>query len=141
MKFLLLATASIFLIGCKTKSNESTTKLIKSINVSKEEPFESFIKKFSCDSTFQNNHIKFPILLIAEDDSGESEQSYIEQKDWGFSDLTKLKKPKYIQTLKKISSLEYLLIFQIEDTGVYIIYTFRKQENGWILIKITDAGD
>lgn len=141
MKLLHVTLMSIFLFSCNTKSNESKVKLPKYYEIKDEEQFEPFLLKFGRDSIFQINHIKFPILSINETENNKPIQNYIQQKDWGFFDLSKLKKPKYIQTLKKISDFEYQVIFQVEDTGVYIIYTFKKNANLWMLTQITDESD
>jgi hypothetical protein len=138
MRFSYLLTILIAVTNCSSHSQESNqAKITNNLNV-KEELFNDFLKKFSKDSVFQNSRIKFPLLSESEDDSGKSEKNFIQQKDWGFSDLTKLRKPKYIQSVKEITKYEYHLILQVEDTGVYVIYVFKKDKNKWILSQIID---
>jgi hypothetical protein len=127
----------MILWGCESKPQ---TKTIKEKVSNYIEPFDTFLTKFSSDSTFQNSRIKFP-LLSKTDDGEDSEQNFISQKEWGFSDLTKLKSPKYILTKEKISDKEYHLTFQIQDTGVHVIYVFNQEHFKWVLSSITDNGD
>ncbi|UTA66525.1 DUF4348 domain-containing protein [Emticicia sp. 21SJ11W-3] len=104
----------------------------------KEESFDDFFHRFSRDSVYQNSRIKFPLLVII-DDIDEKEQKLITQKDWGFFDIAKLSKPKYIQTVEKINSQEYHLTIQMEDTGVYVVYVFKREKNSWMLTQMIDS--
>lgn len=140
MKFFFSLILFAIILSCNNHSQESSKKIINN-NLNKEESFSDFLNHFGKDSVFQNSRIEFPLLSMSEDDSGETEQNLIQQKDWGFSDLSKLQKPKYIQSIKNINKQEYHLIFQIEDTGVHVVYIFKKQKNKWMLTQITDNSD
>jgi Domain of unknown function (DUF4348) len=127
----------MFLGGCESKPQK---KAIKENEIDSAESFDTFLTKFSSDSIFQNSRIKFP-LLSKIDDGELGEQNFISQKEWGFSDLTKFKSPKYNLTKEKINDKEYHLTFQIQDTGVHVIYVFVKENSKWVLTTIIDNGE
>ncbi|PLK44822.1 DUF4348 domain-containing protein [Emticicia sp. TH156] len=138
MRFVLLLLVFIISMSCNNQSKESANKIVsKGMNL-KEESFDDFFHSFSRDSVFQNSRIKFPLLVII-DDIDEKEQKLITQKDWGFFGIAKLSKPKYIQTVEKINSQEYHLTIQMEDTGVYVVYVFKREKNSWMLTQMIDS--
>ncbi len=139
MKYLFLIIFTIIITCCESKKNQPS----KLSNNRVEENFEIFLNKFSSDSIFQIQRVKFPLLSKTDDrESGQRDQSIIQQKDWIFSNFTKLKTiPKYVISHKKINTNEYHLIFQIEDTGVNVTYVFKNEQGNWFLILINDDSD
>lgn len=119
----------------KTNNVKDTTNVVVR---QEKENFDIFFDQFRRDSVFQNDRIIFPLInLLLNTDTMLYEERLLNQKEWGFVDLTKLPK-NYLERITKLSDDEYIYNIQIEDTGVYVNYIFKIYNNKWFLVKIKD---
>ena len=98
--------------------------------------------KFSSDSTFQKNHIKFPLKTVINGYNFEESDSiyYQTEQTWKYVNLNKRKV--YGNAIDcKIDSLSNSVTLLGIDTGVKLIYHFRKVDNTWFLVQIEDLSN
>lgn len=105
------------------------------------ENFDEFFTKFSGDSAFQVNRIKFPLEKEGlSDDLMEEEKSKIAKKDWGYIPFFGAQEY-YIQISSREeeaeTGLRYLEFKGIEN-GIYVCYEFKLVKNKWYLVKWID---
>lgn len=146
---ILILVMSVFLFTCcmnkssKIESNnKSKTDSIVISSANHEVSFKSFIDKFSSDSTFQKNHIKFPLKTVINGYNFEESDSiyYQTEQTWKYVNLNKRKV--YVNAIDcKIDSLSNSVTLLGIDTGVKLIYHFRKVDNTWFLVQIEDSSN
>ena len=105
------------------------------------EAFNSFFFQFKKSKSFQLERTLFPIKVIHEasiSESGNLETLLITKKNWEFSDFSASKNRNLKISQVRNSSNNYTVIFQIEDTGFYLRYFFKKLNGKWFLYKIRD---
>lgn len=124
----------------KTNNVKDTTNVVVR---QEKENFYIFFDQFRRDSVFQNDRIIFPlIVLLLKTDVEEFntelyDERMLNQKEWGFVDLSELPK-NYLERITKLSDDEYNYNIQIDGTGVYVNYIFKIYNNKWFLVKIKD---
>jgi len=112
---------------------------IDSIKDTPDYEFILFLIKFSEDSVFQINHTAFPIPNYYADSDNEYETVYnsIQLKNWKYIDLIKHLDKLLVFDLKNNSDYRNIFFRGIEN-GIFVKYTFNKQDGEWKLIKLED---
>lgn len=132
----ILLIITYLLIGCGSdKSQMESGEKVNNVH-SKEENFESFLKKFSSDKDFQFSRIQFPVNnKVYNTDTGQFENLFIPKADWTFSNFNnKL----YSKKVTEENAKKFILNIQIDDTGVHIDYIFELINGEWFLTAIID---
>lgn len=115
---------------------------MKTIEANKHIDYEfiDFITQFSKDSLFQMEHIQFPLIEISleEIDSDYEEiQRNISIADWRYIPI--LIGEKEIQLFPNKDNKEYkTILYRGTDSGMTIIYEFRKIDSIWKLVRVLD---
>lgn len=106
--------------------------------------FSDFIKRFTTDSVFQINHVKFPLEDVAieldEDNNDSASTSYIKKSEWKFYSF----KDTICDGIKLEHQFDTINFTCTElgiDTGVRIDYYFEKKGAQWFLTKIVDVSN
>lgn len=105
------------------------------------EAFDTFFTQFKKSKSFQIERILFPVKVIHNEfstESGKTEIFFISKVKWDFSDFSTSMNKKLFITQKSIPPNNHNVIFQIEDTGVYVQYLFKNQNGKWFLYEIRD---
>ncbi|WP_066627988.1 DUF4348 domain-containing protein [Labilibacter marinus] len=105
--------------------------------------FNNFLELFSSDSTFQLNHILFPLKFTSIDMEEDEFIDLIKKEDWKFLQLGNNSETKNRNTNSHQQSIELgvdkakILIRGI-DNGISIDFVFEKRNGNWILIEWND---
>ncbi len=106
--------------------------------------FSDFIKRFTTDSVFQINHVKFPlkdvVIELDEDNNDSASTSYIKKSEWKFYSF----KDTICDGIKLEHQFDTINFTCTEfgvDTGVRIDYYFEKSGAQWFLTKIVDSSN
>ncbi len=106
------------------------------------ENFDEFYKKMSTDSVFQKSRILFPLKAFESIDDYEQDnkkekfiENIIESGSWSFN---RFDKNKFIIKINKNNN-DYVINFQIVDTGFYLDYYYKIKNKKWYLYKIVDT--
>ncbi len=112
---------------------------IDSINDVPDYEFILFLTKFSEDSIFQIAHTVFPMpnYYADSDNDFETVNGSMQLKDWKHIDLIKHLDKLLIFDLKNNSDYRNIFFRGIEN-GIFVKYTFNKQNGEWKLIKLED---
>ena len=137
----------LFLLSCGTKPTESITidQEKDSLTISKnddQEDFNEFFKKFTTDSLFQIERVKFPweLEMYIEDGLGVEETS---KDDWRFSTFyyetgyASRQEDAYTQEIKSYGDTVKLELRGI-DNGIHIDYEFATDKGKWMLVSGKD---
>jgi hypothetical protein len=120
-------------IACKGKETKKEPIMNNTQVLS--EDFNSFISRFSKNKEFQKNRIKFPLKNKQLDiETNEYFIQTIQKKDWIYFDMSA---KKFIKKVQKMNE-KYVIIIQLEGTGVNVSYFFEKNKNLWYLTSIVD---
>lgn len=149
MKYRVLSILSIsilFLASCMDNTKETASKnitdneqiYVKSENYS----FSEFVKRFTTDSVFQINHVKFPLkeVSLGVDAKDSDSTFYIKKSKWKFYSF----KDTICDGIKLEHQFDTINFTCTElgiDTGVRIDYYFEKSGTQWFLTKIVDASN
>lgn len=151
MKYRFLSILSIpllFITSCMDNTKETISSSITNNernNIKSESyNFGDFAKRFTTDSVFQINHIKFPLedvsIELDEENNDNTSTSYIKKSEWKYYsfpdtiyDGIKLEHP--------IDTTNFTYTELGVDTGVRIDYYFEKIGTQWLLIKIEDSSN
>ncbi len=138
MKYFSVIIITFLLISCKNKTVAATDECYTD--------FEDFFEKFSTDSIYQKNHVKFPLKSTYLNSGGdyELESKAIPEKDYLFIDFEKHK-------AAKNNEFEAFKVFT-EKKGDTMFYSYRGIDNGihgdikfvfendcWQLVAIDDS--
>ena len=151
MKKIILLITFYFFYSCKEKNEVSVSKdesrdmkLSTTIDCSSE--FEIFFRKFSQDSIFQKNSVKFPLIKLSYDyeTSEKPVISYLKSsKNYNYTNFSKdseaMEKEYDKYQIEKIRTKNGLIYKRIGyDNGIHISYEFQIIEGCWYLVKIID---
>ena len=142
----ILAIPLLFITSCMDNTKETTPR-----NITDNEPdniksgdynFSDFIKRFTTDSVFQINHVKFPLEEVSLGVDAEDSDStfYIKKSKWKFYSF----KDTICDGIKLEHQFDTINFTCTElgiDTGVRIDYYFEKSGTQWFLTKIVDASN
>lgn len=115
------------------------------ITIEKDLSFNDFLSKFSQDSVYQNENIKFPLKITAfgMDEEGSNDTTlYVKSQEWSFIDFRhgdKWPEPVTITAYKEGDGMA--LKAKGLDTGVLITYYFKKEGDQWKLEYIKDESN
>ena len=100
------------------------------------EDADEFYNQFKLDPIFRSQRVEDPLRYesIQEEDTI---KSFINGFVFTFDELYESKE--VIYTFKKINSHTFVIIEQVEDTGIYLTYVFIIKKNHWYLHKIIDS--
>ncbi len=99
--------------------------------------FINFLKQFSNDSSFQKEHIVFPMPYYHADNDYETLYDSIKYDNWRFIQLESALEN--IMTFNENIDSDYRVIFfRGIENGIHVKYTFKKFGNEWKLIKLED---
>ena len=121
--------------------SQETTKIN---NQNKNEEFESFLYKFSSDSVFQINRIKFPLEYVTLNyDTYEEIKTTIDKKNWRM-DYLFMNEEKRSQIYDNFSlsfkdTDERVFCWHKVENGINVMYFFKRIEGKWYLIKFEDT--
>lgn len=101
------------------------------------EDVDDFFNQFKLDPLFRSQRIEDPISYETISEEDDTVKSLINGFVFTFDELYESKE--VIYTLKKINSHTFIIIQQVEDTGIYIKYVFIIKNNHWYLHKILDS--
>jgi hypothetical protein len=110
-----------------------------------DDDFNRFLEEFSADFQFQLNRIKFPLKTTTFDSELNKEfvvlQSKSKFKQLDFRIVNSNSKFDNWTQNRVVDKLKNSAEVQIRgvDNGIYIDYSFKKINNTWMLIEITDA--
>lgn len=132
---------SLLLLSCATKSTDSTTERVTdSLTVSKTgagEDFDEFFQKFTTDSLFQMDRIKFPFRVIWREEDGET--THETEKDmWTHSTFyyensyASRQIDAYTQDIKQYRD-SVVLEQRGVDNGIHVEYIFMRDNGKWVL--------
>ena len=115
------------------------------INIESENySFSDFIKRFTTDSVFQINHIKFPLKEVSIELDEENHDSMLytntKKSEWKFYSF----KDTICDGIKLEHQFDTINFTCTEfgvDTGVRIDYYFEKSGSQWFLTKIVDSSN
>lgn len=119
----------------KTVAINKPSRVTDIVTNETDKDFDSFFKRFSGDSVFQQARIKFPLKVTMIEDE-ENQVKWIKNKEWVYTDFIHFKSVRLQQ--ERISDKAVKLIFMIEDTGVLIHHYFQKENGKWMLVSIED---
>ena len=140
---------TLFLLSCGTKPTDSTIadKETDSLTISKndQEDFNEFFKKFTTDSLFQIERVKFPwrVLMTTEDGETVEETS---KEDWTHSTFYyeqsygTRQEDAYTQEIKNYGDTVKLELRGV-DNGIHVDYEFVKDNGKWVLVSGKDYSD
>ena len=149
MKYRVLGILSIsilFLASCMDNTKETASNNItdnEQINIKSENySFSEFVKRFTTDSVFQINHVKFPLEEVSLGVDAEDSDStfYIKKSKWKFYSF----KDTICDGIKLEHQFDTINFTCTElgiDTGVRIDYYFEKKGAQWFLTKIVDVSN
>lgn len=101
------------------------------------EDVDEFFNQFKLDLLFRSQRIEDPLSYETISEEDDTVKSLINGFVFTFDELYESKE--VIYTLKKINSHTFIIIQQVEDTGIYIKYVFIIKNNHWYLHKILDS--
>ena len=144
----ILAIPLLFITSCMDNTKETTSRNItndEQNNIKSEDyNFSDFIKRFTTDSVFQINHVKFPLENVAieldEENNDSASTSYIKKSEWKFYNF----KDTICDGIKLEHQFDTINFTCTElgiDTGVRIDYYFEKKGTQWFLTKIVDSSN
>jgi hypothetical protein len=146
-----LGLGVLFLLDCENKNSvflQENDKIIindsfKNISnkTDKIGDFKSFFNEFNKDTIFQISRIIYPVEIKTFDYFTETDSiTYLKKNEWKpYLNVIDNKEFKYIVEIEElIIDKETKVNIQIEDTGVYVDYYFKKIDNQWYLYKIED---
>ncbi len=164
MKKAFIIILTLVLIGCvnnqKKENNRDgssiTDTLLESTNGSEAESetvltncslvFGEFFEKFSKDSLFQKNRVKYPLKTsyIEDIETGNLTTKLISNaREYNYIDFTKDKSAMDKESDKysiDIENLEEIVYYKLlgYDNGIHISYKFELIDGCWLLIEILD---
>ena len=128
---------------------DTETRGVNSVqeNISGEENFDQFIRKFSTHETFQMERIKFPINVIIPDNEHEGMapmEETVGRYEWDLLDLsydsTYLTRP-YDQYYQGVRYRKDTAVVEIRgiNNGIYADYYFALIDEKWYLVTLYEA--
>lgn len=141
---------SLLLLSCGTKSTDSTTSFKEpdSLTISKtagREDFNEFFERFTTDSLFQMERIKFPFRVIWSTEDGETTHE-TEKENWTHSTFyyedsyASRQVDAYTQKIKHYAD-SVILEQRGVDNGIYVDFKFIRDKGKWILFTGKDYSD
>ncbi|QHL89150.1 DUF4348 domain-containing protein [Nibribacter ruber] len=117
-------------VAIKNTAESSETTADKS-----DEEFDTFLQRFSIDSSFQLTRIAFPVKVTSTD--GEKEEvKLINKQAWEYTNYSNLKSGQIRS--EKVKNGLINLIYTVDDTGVLVYHYFQKRNKEWVLVSIED---
>ncbi|MCQ2346151.1 MAG: DUF4348 domain-containing protein [Paludibacteraceae bacterium] len=115
--------------------------ILAEASVREDDRFTKFLYDFCQDSVFQMKHIRFPLTVrnVPYLNSSNTDISHINRNQWEIIDFWNSHK-RFILTEYR-ENKDIRLNIQIEDTGRYTDYLFKKRLGSWILFGITDRSN
>ena len=143
-KFTYILFVFLCLISCAQPYNKKQVLKDRGCDITKKNvtgktTFYDFFKKFASDSCFQRNHILFPLKITYEGYDYEETDSilHISKSDWIYTNFN----DSIIEGQKimlKVDTMTHAVILKGYDSGIYMIYLFKKDKSSWILFQIDD---
>jgi hypothetical protein len=139
------AVLSLFSCGSKSTDSNGAYKSADSLTVSRSndlEDFDEFFKKFTTDSLFQIERIRFPLRLRMTTEDGERVEE-ISKEDWTFSTFlyddsyATREVDAYTQEIKNYGDTVKLEQRGV-DNGIHVDYAFVTESGAWILVSGKD---
>jgi hypothetical protein len=144
----ILAVLLMFSCGTKSTDSNGSDKSADSVTISGSnslEDFNEFFKKFTTDSLFQVERVKFPWRLRLTTDEGETVEE-TSMEDWTFSTFYyedsygTREVDAYTQEIK-INGDTATLQQRGVDNGIHVDYEFVMEKGKWILVSGKDFSD
>lgn len=136
----------LLLMACTNRSVQKRRENVqpKVTIVNRNDPdFDTFIKKFIDNTSFQDQRCIYPLLSLTLHDplTNIYDTIVINSGVHDFIEITPaiLKSGNYEYYTEKKDPKHAELIFQGKDTGVHIVYSFKKEKEIWILTRIIDS--
>jgi hypothetical protein len=141
------ALALLIVLSCGTRSTDSTasdkgTDSLTISNNNEQEDFNEFFKKFTTDSLFQIERVKFPWRLLMTTEEGETVEE-TSKEDWTHSTFyyedsyASRQVDAYTQEIKNYGDT-IKLEFRGVDNGIHVDYEFAREKGKWILVSGKD---
>ena len=137
MKFKLLyfCFTFFFIFSCKENKIENECQ----------QDFKKIFEQFGSNSEFQKKHIKFPLSFsFLNDNYDKTIDSIINEKDFHFINFSNDKNAmkneydKFKTQTEKIGDDKIIYRRKGYDNGILILYEFKKTDDCWNLIKVSD---
>ena len=139
-----LAFLLVFTISCNsepTTQGEEQTAPTTEEAPGLPEGFEDFYKKFHTDSSFQMDHIQFPLQGVPEDRSMASDTFTFKKDSWKLHQAFNTSNGTFEQRFQNIGKsivVEYIFSPRLQ---LIMERRFQKREDGWHLIYYKELGD
>ena len=148
-KIHVLALSINALLGCgNSKSphnpNAETNAVVENEQDYKKtemESFDSFFDKFSSDSAYQQNRIIYPLHILINGYIYDEKDSIalIKRGEWKYIDFHDTKN--YVLSIQNKTENYAEVLLRGNDTGVYLKYTFKREEEFWFLYDLEDSSN
>jgi hypothetical protein len=136
-----------FFSSCGQKSTESissdkNTDSLAFSSIDDQENFNEFFKKFTADSLFQIERIKFPWRVLMTTEDGKTVEE-THKEDWTYSTFyyddsyASRQEDAYTQEIKNYGDTVKLELRGV-DNGIHVDYEFVKDSRKWILVSGKD---
>ncbi|WP_276373139.1 DUF4348 domain-containing protein [Chryseolinea sp. H1M3-3] len=131
----------LLLLSCGIRSTDPSTSSKDSLKISKledGEEFNEFFEKFTTDSLFQIERIKFPFRVLWTTEDGETVHETAKD-DWTHSTFyyedsyASRQVDAYTQETKNYGDTIKLELRGV-DNGIFVDYNFVRQKGKWILV-------
>lgn len=132
IKFL-LSIILLFSFGCEQKAEDPAAS-IQQESKNLPEDFKTFYDRFHSDSSFQIEHIQFPLQGVPEDRSMASDTFRFERSDWKLHQPFDSRGGSFERSFRVIGDkivIEYIIYPPFQ---MVMERRFQKREDGWYLI-------
>ena len=106
--------------------------------------FAEFLDKFSNDSTYQKEHVVFPLKFTHAGYAGEKDSVFtVSQRDYAIVDLANPQPDDFGNAVNTSASMpnETMVIVTItgKEVGIHIAFYFFRESDSWILKEVIDS--
>ena len=124
------------MLSCNKPKVRNKHGEIQKTNSKQVRDYTPFIKKFLTDSATQLSSIKFPLKNVIQEEDRDIVK-FIKFGEWKYTNFKK--KKDWLISCQLINKNMFKTLVQIEDTGVYVTYSFEYKNGKWWLTLIEDA--
>lgn len=122
-------------VGLYALKTDSTGQVV--LNDKSKENFDNFLLRYTADSLFQLERIKFPLKSLILNDLDGVDSTLILKKDWKIIRLFRQDRLQIYNNYKKElgDTNERMICYEGIDSGINIEYKFQRLSGLWYLIE------